>query len=464
MLEIFLIFLYRISEPIGSNRKVPFLASGDVNSFVKQAEKSIVIFSDDVEKCNFINYAHLKLKDNLKFAIAPEKYGENYNCKDYPCTVPFENGEQVNYLPLPSRIASLFYSWCKHFVNPKYSRIANKAKLQTTLNSIDGACVIGIDTADMPSDLPSDMMFYSVDSDVVHSLNISAEKGVYVFRSSDRELVKVENGNYKDLTETPIVAFKNVDFSKKKYVAGFWIDDLNPERSENEISILNQLSKEESDLANDFYFSSYDLDVIVKNRLYYRPVPLFAVFKKEGDNLLRWTFSGEQTHDSAFLKKVMNQIRSGELSSGPLNNKDEGNSHSISYFEFTEKVNEDKDVFLVIVKNEETYASLVSTAKIVTELFQSDQITYYWINLSENDIPHELNPSPTATFYLFPKGNKKSPIPYSLSRVKVFDVLNFIKRHSSIKYDLPSYNIVQKESEIRELRDLILNQTIEHNI
>lgn len=480
MLIFLFLFLYRITETYGGYLHLPRLENkNEFDDFIKQSNYSIIIFTNDTENVYFANYAIFRLnKSIISFGTASEDQGEKYNCNQFPCSIPFKDGKQilnnVKY-PAPTQ-ASLFYSWCYDILNSPFRSIQNPEQLIQLLSLSNVTTAIGVDSVEVPQNLPESLTFYSTSSKMFDKINISVSSGIYVFNGAERSLNLVKNGNFDEFLHSNIISFDNIDFSKKKYVAGFYLNNSVSNCNNNTNLILNEEKKinilkeiaSKNEFAKEFFFSPIDEDVIIQNKLQFRETPLFVVFEmvpSSNHTLRHYVVNGEEkVYNIDFLCGFLDGIQKGEINYVPLDQigekfpYPENDTHVISYSEFKDKVNEDADVLAICYSTIDKYILMRTAVQTVVNHLNTSNITFVCLNLTCNEIPDEINVIPPGGMFLFPKGQKDNPIPYMFKRYQFFDVLNFIKRHSTIKYDVPSFSNMEKEQEI------VLSRISLHNI
>ena len=231
MLSFLFLFLYRITENYGSYSLLPrFETETEFNDFIKQPKHTVVIFANDTEDAYFTTYALYRLnKSAISFGTASEDLGKKYNCDHFPCSIPFINGKQiidcVQY-PAPTQ-ASLFYSWCNDILNFPFRKIQNREQLIQLLSLSNITCAIGVNSSEVPSNLPKNLLFYSASSKFFDEINMNISSGVYIFNGADRSLNLVSDNNFDEFLHSNIISYDLVNFSKKKYIAGFYFNHSN---------------------------------------------------------------------------------------------------------------------------------------------------------------------------------------------------------------------------------------------
>ena len=479
MLSILFLFLYRITEKYGGYKSLPrFESEAEFNNFIKQPKLSIIIFTNDTENAYFANYALIRInKSVISFGTASEDLGKKFDCNNFPCSIAFKDENQilngVQY-PAPTQ-ASLFYSWCIDILSFPFRTIQSREQLVKLLSLSNITCAIGVDSPQIPSNLPENLLYYSTSSELFNNININVSNGVYIFNGADRSLNLVLNGNFDEFLHSKIISYDYVDFSKKKYVAGFYFNHSNFHNDssslleeENQMNILKEIASKD-EFSKNFFFSPFDERIIIQNKLQFRETPLFIVLENipsSNSSLRHWTVNDkEKVFDVDFLCNFLKTIQSGELKYKPLDEKGdkfpypENDTYVISYSEFSEKVNQDIDVIAICYSTFDKYILMRTAVQTVVNHLNTSNITFICLNLTCNEVPNEINVEPPGGVFFFTKGKKDSPIPYMFKRFQFFDVLNFIKRHTTIKYDFPVFNNMEKEQEIALSRIALRNST-----
>lgn len=474
MISLLFLFFYRITETIGGHRLLPQLENQELKKFIGRPQYSVIVFADNKEDAYFVNYAIARLNESLiSFAISPEDQGEQYQCTTFPCVVPFQNGQQITKFiqyPVPTQ-GSLFYSWCCSLLNPQFHVVKNPYRLENLLNQDNISGIFGVDNIEPPSNLPEDVPFYSVPSQTFREINLTIPSGLYVFHGATRNLNLIKNHeNLEESLKTNIISFEKVDFTKKKYVAGYYFPSAESEirQQDQYMNLLIDISKRKD--FSDFYFSPFNDETIIMNKLQFRETPLFIVFEKVPDSrtLRHYTKGGtDKINDIDYLTGFLNGIQTGKLKYEPLSNiniahqlKDYA-QFEISYKEFTQKVNEDRDVLVVCYSTFPSYGVMISVSKLVVEHLNTSNITLVSLNLTCNEVPDEINVIPPGGIFLFSKDKKDQPIPFMFNRYQFFDVLNFIKKYSTITYDITPFNNRDKDHELALIRYGFQHENVE---
>ncbi|OHS97141.1 hypothetical protein TRFO_36726 [Tritrichomonas foetus] len=445
-----LLSITRITDPIGEINYIPKLEPKQIPYFLNEDGINLLFFANDLSKCEYANFAISYFSKYIKFAVAPESEGKNYQCKSYPCAVPYKSGKPIKNIPLAPYQSTLFSHWCFRLLSPNSVNLKNAEYLRVLLNTTSGFYVIGVDTPKRPANLPSDITYYYGTSTMFEQLQIrNVTKGVYVYRGADHFLTQVENDSiesYTNLFETPITPYEFIGFDDKRYIAGFYFDENDAESCELEMNILINISR---NFIDEFHFTKFDLNAIQEGKLQFNKRPLFVVYDNTQPRTKNWIISGTKSHDTFYVSSFLEQIKSGIAL---YSHKSQPTYNSIEVDKFNETINNENDTIVIVADAFNDYIDIKTVIDAVLDHINCSTINYVTLNVSVNDLPEQLNPTTLPAVFMFSK-DRKNELPIRFHGNFMFqDLMGFIEQTAKSVFEIPPYDLHAKNELIRKMR------------
>lgn len=390
------------------------LDNASLTEFIGSKMPSVVVFEDRNYVIDFMNFGIKKFRNQIKFAKANLTYASEYKCVNNPCFVAFQDGKRIlNYNGKTTDVD--FTLWLNKVLTPHNYKIdfSSEQLIEIFLNGED--FLVGVDVDKRPSNVPDDLDFYQLSSDMMKKLRLNVTKGNYLFRSADRKLIPLNN-NYEEVKDSKLTNLVKGNLSSKKYLVGFITDESNTTKVDEEITILNELANKFDNSCNFVFLNDIQGGPITQRALLQKAnPPYFFVIDQEGDNKHRWVVQDieEQSNYNyleSFLQRVINGEENFTLISAILPNQDNVTFKQIcskNFDEITQK--NDTDVLVVITT---PWCSHCKKFKVVlekaAEVLQSyESIKFYWIDGTLNDLPDTFpNYEGYPTMFLWPAGKK----------------------------------------------------------
>lgn len=426
--------------PIGEVHHIPFLKEDELRSFLLEHEKSVIFFTDGQFKYDFANYAIHRFGHSISFAAAPIEAAEKYNAKGPLFILAFYKSEIVKVPDAPfSAIA--FTNWCDNAFAKTNIKITHPEELRVIFVSTI-TCCFGVDMTTRPEKLREDITFYQVPHQFFTYFNMNVSKGYYIYRSADRQLVKMDKDPNKFLT-TKVTDLHSSNLVRKPFFGGFFMKESNVSLCHTESKLLNTLANKYND---DFYFGPLSgtlADTIARQyNLLHVQKPFFAIFDTKG----RWIKTGDEIHDINALTKFIEDIKSKSINytvrsdgSGRLSKR----VTTVTYENAIDTImNDGKDSILYITGRCGPRCTIYDTLiKEDAKIFENSTVKFYMLNASTNDIPAPLDPNVNIPiFYELPSKKKMfGPIEYD-GTGRIDDFNRFILIRSSGPFEEPKYN------------------------
>lgn len=442
---------HRIKEKIGQAVHIPLFTGDELISRMKEKRIGVTIFHESVADNSFANFGLEKFKNNISFARSGREDGKKYGCVYYPCIVAFENGKQMDIPPPQARPAS-FFLWLDELLDGPIKRIKSKEQLRLVLED-HGSVVFGVDEENPPKNIGK-LQFYSVKSTVFKHLNISVEKGYYIYQSIDRRLEKFEG---KPLTSV-LVDPREVDITEKQYYAGFVINTKLDKVSEMQVDILKQLAAKYGNKVQFGPIVGMNALLFLKaGKLEGLDAPYFVVFNTSSLTSGRWLLyrKSDNIMDVDNLGKFIEQIISGKLPftiiSEPVPEDANNTLKHIVGSTFSDVVFEDGyDTLVAFVSTGCKFCPrLMLVLRELADLLKDTKARIAFIDAAENDLPPIVPDFQSyPTIMVFPAGKKSEKPAVYKGRYRAVDLYNFIQKHGTTGVKLEGVDFEALEEKI----------------
>lgn len=441
------LFAVRIKRPSGETAHATVLVGERLSESIKQSKRSVLLIHDYMDLA-FADFGIRAYKDRISFIRAPQSEGNNYECTEFPCFRAFEDGTMITGLPEPENTATGFVRWLKRVMRPEIVVLDVPEELREVIEG-DEVAVIGIGVDKRPSNVPLSEKFFYTTSDVFEFFNVSVTEGVYVYRPADRELVDANGKKWEDLCNAEIAMNSKLNFTNKKYFAGFAIDRADDDACIKEMEIMKNLRKKHGNVMEfaplygkvaDTYEEYGQLENLEK--------PFFFVFETDSLEGGRWLIYNdvERMHDETKVSEFIASIVAGKEQYSVITERavpvaEQGLYRKLVATDLEEFIGQDKDVLVAFTTSElgtprVLQAVLNESARILESV---GSIEFGYIDCHKNDLPESV-PAIEAypALWLFPAGKKDAPVLYKGFR-KVRVVMQFVQEHAN-PFEMPEFN------------------------
>jgi hypothetical protein len=282
MLSLFLFpvaLFERITNPIGPSKYIRRLTNRTLSAFVRENPLAVIFHAAPYDRLDFANFAIRKNSPSISFAVAPR------SCKPIAA---YRNGRRVQTAVAPTTPIG-FALWCKALVLESLTIVLQAEVLRQVFNR-SGIAFIGIDVKERSAEIPAEYPFYAVSSAVFRSFEFpfNVTSGLYAYRSSDRQFLKVTH-KPREYLRSHLVDLALVNVSERPFFGGFFLNERTG--FENESALLTQLAMR----YRNVYFSLYsggtaDYLAAAAGFLHLN-VPLFALFRSNESEMNHWVLS-----------------------------------------------------------------------------------------------------------------------------------------------------------------------------
>ena len=328
MFSILCLTEFRVFNKTGQLEFLKHQNGSNFSAFLDSNDYSIVFFADNTSNLDFSIPAIQRFSNEIGFVIVPIREAIPKMCSTFPCIIPFHKRKPL-FFPDPKRTESNFLNWVKQIKNPNIYRISSSDELTTIFQSQDPSFLI-IDSP-IPKNYPTNIQIYLVPLRLLelYSSNSSIfQKGLFIFRPSDRQLIPYSGSLIHDLKTSIILdssllqslklfkSFKDIKTQKQKFCAVFFqpffhnLTEASSINIQNEYIIFDQLSKQ----FNDLIIFSIISDKFTKKfqrklRLFGFSPPFFAVFDINNYYNKRWIISDlNYMHNISYLQIFLKNI------------------------------------------------------------------------------------------------------------------------------------------------------------
>lgn len=480
---IFALFLLleRIKKPIGEANYLPRLTGINLTQLISKNSFCVIIYTNNFNtRFDFINFAITKFSSHIKFAIASlnESIAPRLlNHKNHNFViVPYKNGQKVETVSAP-KTAIEFANWCEKITRPSVLRINHIDQLRRILGE-PGTVLFGVNMISKPVYIKdSNIPFYSINQTYFQYLGISVNTGLYVYRSSDRQLIK-SGENYKKFIKSPLADFSLLYItssneiedqeinSTSKYFGGFFVDRENINETSIEATTLIKLSNKYRTIKFGLIEGETADKLSLLSQLQFIKRPFFVLFNINDINTNQL-----QNHYITFSKDVksieqfINNILEGKQDFTKISGKNSKVDLCYNSIESVISDNQNNDVLVLFSESLHSYSSkfLYFLAEESIKLINSksspqNKIELYRYDLSQNDIPNVLqissennnnNRNQLRNLVLYPKGKEKSEL-YFDSDESIGSMIDFILSGISFKCEIPEFDEAEIMKEIND--------------
>ena len=438
MLLIFCIF-ERIKVPIGASTYLPRVVSTNYTRFLKENAKVVLFCASRSDRLDFSNFAISKFSSQIAFAVVDRN---ETVCPDQPgiSVLAFTNGERaVAARPVLRPIQ--FTRWCSNFVHGDWFLITQQDELRELFDT-PGNFVFAVDLSARPADIESGVTVYGVPAIFFEYFNMSVTAGVYVYRSCDRQLVRVA-GDVGKYLHSPLVDVALVNISEREFFGGYIVN----EAAENGTAV-EVLSKVAQRYPNAYFAvlsgePARDL-VEALNIAYVRPPCLVMIRNGKVSVDSHWIKRGYD------IEQFVAEVVAGKQPFNHLSG-DSCGPHEVTYDTWNDLVRKvDEDRVVVLTEPERGYGRRMNvSAFMVKDLVKAPKLHVYSYDLSMNECPPGASAAEMPSIYVFPEG-ETTPVQYD-DDSEFRSVLNFITAHAKNKFEIPKLDFNEIEEKITDI-------------
>ena len=402
----------------------------------------------------------------IGFGKASYSLGYEYGCDRDPCIIPFHGQKRIS-IPgdIPQKPIS-FALWLQRVMNYSSYHVQTPEALKSLLANDDiKYFAIGYD--ERPTEFPPNETVYLIPQKIFEYFNYTnIEKGVYVYRHMDRNLVPF-TGNWTYDTQRHYSKFSEDVETGKDYWGFFFYDDSDVESTQTSINIYRQVYSNFSDQIELFFLDTEKGKSVISEGHYKKGTPPFFVLCKASDISDFWAVQNEEISFEGISKLIL-RVKSGEMFKTSFSQKKIPQPSNIA---FRQIVYSEMDKYIL---NNENDVLLMSTApwcghckefkpvfNETAKILKNANIPFniFWFDSTKNDLPSYVpSHSSYPTLYFYPKNNKIA-FEYDLLKAHTIQTsLEWIHNHSTVKFDIPDYNLTAHEEEMKKNQEILKNE------
>lgn len=424
----------------------------NVEKYIHKNEKAVICFDDFSNPCYYATYAASKMKKSISFGISAEKNA--IYCEKTPCLVPFYRGSVLNSSGIAPKASIEFARWCKTAFSGSTRKAEHPEDLRKVIEG-NNQVIFAVDSLNRPKYIPESETMYLTSSKAFKMLGVDVKKGFYKFNPNDRYLRQINSQNPYD-GEIYVKGILDKSLYSRKYWAGFVLDTDNERDNADEMRIMDLLSRDFHDNISFAPIIGKDgADIVRKSKTIFFDIPMFIVFDTESNFERRWVIiDHNQAHNVTFIKNYLNRILNGEepakkISENELDHKGR-RMLSINHDNFMDTIRNDNcdSVVLFTSKQCEVCLRLFLIVNKTANLLRQNDIKFYHLNASLNDIPVSIDSLPSLLFW---KNGKENEAPYKFNGIEeVENIVDFVKAYSTIPIDVPIFDKQKIHNEITD--------------
>lgn len=318
------------------------------------------------------------------------RLGKSKASIQFPAFVIFSSGSSpIYYDGAPDPLSLL--SWIQSFFSTNIRAIHNLDTLRYLFLGHQ-SFVLGVDQKEPPSNFPKDLIFYSCPLHFLSLLNLTTiTSGFYVYRSSDRQLVRV-NGNPRPYMKSHLIDVE-VDHISKPYLMGYAIDPTNDTSTSQSISILSQLANQfESEFDATLIDGEMGLKLLNDYRLAYIKKPFFFVLDRHPGSLKRWVILKE-LYSKSTLQDFLTQIQAGQINETIISAPQKNGFWN--YYQLSSNCYKPKSDVLILIGSSDMpdFEDVFNIYTNLALVLNDSEVQTIYYNLQENDPPKFFNDS-----------------------------------------------------------------------
>lgn len=441
--------LVRVLDPIGKISHLPYINHTNVTTFIHENEKAIGIFTENtfqrIDSANFpISYF-----EDIHFFTSTYETGLNFRCKTFPCLRAFKNGVLLDSSPdsfFPIDISL----WCHQLFPSKEVYLSHPENLRQLFES-HGVFVIGVNVKQRPTYLQPEQTFYRVRLEYFSYFGINISSGVYVYRSADRQLVKV-SGNIKNYLKSSFIDLEIHSFENRQFLGFFVLNNTDISENNRFLEIVNQVSSS----FKNFYFAIanyYSMtDLIHRSRTQLIKPPFLLIFETnvilESKSLFdqKWFVNLTNITESNF-RSSLNEIQSKPKSI--ISSQPSQSLNYLSNLNFNSSIlNSENDIVVLFLVFSDYRNSLLNlTFQKISEKFQTYPFLFYLYDCSTNELPFDVDIY-QSEIRIFHKEDIENSRKYSAA-ITSNGIADFILEEASNRYSPPNCNWKDIDDEIK---------------
>ena len=387
------------------------LSKTQVNTWIAKNPNCVIVYSDSYKTMKPLKQAIDDNSNFVSFALADPNPEDNDYCIAYPCASAYLNGRHIR--TTVSDLSPIdFQFWVTHTLSEPHFDIVHPEELRR-LVKLPGNHILAVDVDKRPRWVPKDQVLFHVTEKQMEKLNMIVHRGIYLFRSVDRELIEMNSWD-TSLFSTALFEIGVSKLRTKEYLAMSLIDHYSDETDKMKFDAMRQFANEFGSKVHFTAVADSSAGHMAQACKFTNICgPLFLVVKTSNITGEHWgitepTYETNVTLLRGFLQNVLNGKEEPLISEVIFNEKDEFGITHISAKSYESKVHSQETHSLVIIISSCTGIStdVLGIAKFGSHYYQDKGVKFYMFDEGHNDnlqgvVPFEKLP----LFKLYKKGS-----------------------------------------------------------
>jgi hypothetical protein len=402
-----------ITAPIGHPRYIPRVSGRDLIAFLNSRPLAIIFYTDSPDSLDFATFAINKYSQSISFAIAPEAEGPSR------IAVPYRNGKIVSTF-LPSTSPIEFTSWCKNLLRPPVTRATHPEILRQVFDT-PGTYFIGVGMKERPSDLPSEYPFVAVEPEIFGSFKVEIPPGLYVYRSSDRQLTKV-TGKVTRYLKSLLVDITTVNLTDRPFYGGFFLNEKQP--FTEQANALLDLAKKHKNVHWSLFAGTTAEVLADAAGLLWVASPYLVIFRNNESERKHWFVTN---------LSVIPDILAGNVDFMPATGE-KINQTTLICTDYHNVLNTVAGDRIVLFTTNEKHSNLGRAFFALRERVRAPNLHFFTYSVRQNEFPPGVDLERVPAIVLYPEG--KDMIVYD-GESSLQDLLHFVLTEVTNEFPYP---------------------------
>lgn len=439
---------FRIAKRELDPLPVVHLNESDVPLFVKTQEKAVIFFGESFQPIKALKRTIEKYHYDVRFGFSPPTNESKGFCLTTPCASAFIGGRHIRSTVFDLHAIG-FEFWVKTTFDGD-TIVSGPEQLRRVLQ-IPGSTVLAFDMEKRPAVVPKDVQVFMANSDDMKLMGIPVKKGVYVFRTADRELLPITRWDYS-LLKSPLAEFGVDDIREKEFLVAAFVDGESDRRDQATVRMMTKLAEQFGQMNISFGIFTEDLaeEMGYVTRLSQVCGPLVVVLNTSDLQGPRWVLTEAGVNErkiSGKLQKIINgRLLPSPLSAKPTGPVQLGVPNTVTVKDYKEKVLDSNSVSVVFLVSScrQTQQEFIALQNAAAVSFKKYGVQIFVFDQGIQDV---LDGVPLFAEYpqiLGYKGGKanKEPLLYQ-SDLSLMNFLEFMREITGGKADLSEAEILE---------------------
>jgi hypothetical protein len=404
----------RITAPIGHPRYIPQVSGRDLISFLNTHQLVIIFYTDSVDSLDFATFAINKYSNFIAFAIAPPSEGSGRPI------VPYRNGKILpTYVAPTSPIG--FTVFCKNIIRPLVTRATHPEILRQVFDT-PGTYFLGVGMKERPTDLPNEYPFIAVEPDVFASFRVEIPPGLYVYRSSDRQLTKV-TGKVTRYLKSVLVDIMTVNLTDKPFYGGYFLNEQHP--FSVQANALLELAKKHKNVHWSLFAGDTAEYLASAAGMLYVATPYLTIFRSN---------ESERNHWFVTNLSVVPDILEGRVDYLPATGV-KFNQTTLVFTDYDEVVGQVAGDRIVLFTANDKFSNLGRAFFALQEKVDAPNLHFFTYSIRQNEFPLGVQLEKVPAIVLYPEG--KDLIVYD-GEPSLQDLIHFVMGETTNEFPYPA--------------------------